>query len=97
VLTVLWQGGKLERFWSAHHFVGVLIMLGIFAAWAIPCLEMARASHVANVWSQQFTGRVAGDQFKLGDWLLNIPRGIAYLLPWVVLLPFARFALIEND
>src|SRR4029434_690698 len=34
---------------------------------------------------------------KFGDWLLNIPRGIAYLLPWVALLPFARFALLENE
>jgi hypothetical protein len=72
-------------------------MLGIFAAWAVPCLERMQAGHVADVWSKQFSGRVSGDGFKLGDWLLNIPRGIAYLLPWVTLLPFARFALLENE
>ena len=97
VLAVLWKGGELKRLYSVPHFVGIVVMVGIFAAWAIPCLEMARTAHVASVWSQQFTGRVAGDDFKLGSWLLNIPRGIAYLLPWVVLLPFARFALIENE
>jgi 4-amino-4-deoxy-L-arabinose transferase-like glycosyltransferase len=97
VTAVLWDAGELKRLWSGPHFVGVLLMLAILGAWAIPCLEKVQAGHVANVWSQQFTGRVAGDDFKLGDWLLNIPRGIAYLLPWVVLLPFARFALLENE
>lgn len=97
VIAVLWQDGQLNRLWSGPHFIGVLLMLGIFAAWAVPCLEMVRASHVTSVWSQQFSGRVSGEDFKLGAWSLNIPRGIAYLLPWVVLLPFARFALLENE
>ena len=33
------------------------------------------------------TGRLSGDDFKLGSWLLNIPRGLAYFLPWTLLLP----------
>lgn len=97
VIAILWQAGEMKRLWNWPHLVGILLMLGIFAAWAIPCLQMVQAGHVASVWSQQFTGRVSGDDFKLGDWLLNIPRGIAYLLPWVALLPFARFALLENE
>jgi hypothetical protein len=72
-------------------------MLGIFGAWAAPYLQMTEAGHVASVWSKQFSGRVTDADFKFGEWLLNIPRGIAYLLPWVVLLPFARFALLENE
>ncbi|MEO6969509.1 MAG: glycosyltransferase family 39 protein, partial [Chthoniobacterales bacterium] len=94
VIAILWQAGEMKRLWNWPHLVGILLMLGIFAAWAIPCLQMVQAGHVASVWSQQFTGRVSGDDFKLGDWLLNIPRGIAYLLPWVALFPFARFALL---
>jgi len=97
VFAILWQAGELKQLKSGPHLVGVLLMLGIFAAWAIPCLEMVQAGHVASVWSKQFSGRVSGDDFKLGDWLLNLPRGIAYLLPWAVLLPFARFAFLEND
>ena len=97
VIAVLWQAKELKKLWSGPHLVGVLLMLGIFAAWAIPCLEMVRAGHVADVWSKQFSGRVSGDDFKLADWVLNMPRAIAYLLPWVVLLPFARFALLEDE
>lgn len=97
VLAILWQADELRQLWSWPHFAGLLLMLGIFAAWAIPYLEMTRAGHAASVWSRQFSGRLTGEDFKFGDWLFNIPRGIAYLLPWVALFPFARFAELESD
>jgi 4-amino-4-deoxy-L-arabinose transferase-like glycosyltransferase len=97
VLAVLWQATELRELRRRPHFVGLILMLTIFGAWAVPYLQMTEAGHVASVWSKQFSGRVTGTDFKFGDWLLNIPRGIAYLLPWVALLPFARFALLENE
>jgi 4-amino-4-deoxy-L-arabinose transferase-like glycosyltransferase len=97
VVAILWQVNELRQLWRWPHLVGLLLMLGIFALWAIPYLEMTRAGHVASVWSRQFSGRVSGEDFHLGDWLLNIPRGIAYLLPWVALFPFARIAELENE
>ena len=96
VIAVLWQANEVRQLWSAPHLVGVLLMLAIFAAWAVPYLEMTHAAHTASVWSRQFSGRLEGENFHLADWLLNIPRGLAYLLPWVALLPFARFAALEN-
>jgi 4-amino-4-deoxy-L-arabinose transferase-like glycosyltransferase len=96
VVAVLWQARMLRQLLSWPHLVGVVVMLGIFAAWAIPCLEMTQAGHVANVWSRQFSGRMTGEDFKFANWLLNIPRGLAYLLPWAALLPFARFRLLEE-
>jgi 4-amino-4-deoxy-L-arabinose transferase-like glycosyltransferase len=96
-IAVLWQGGELKRLWSFPHLFGIILMVGIFGAWAIPYLESTEAGRVASVWSRQFSGRVSGDHFKFGDWLLNIPRGIAYLLPWAAFLPFARFALLEKE
>ena len=97
VLAVLWQATELRELVRRPHLVGLILMLAIFGAWAVPYLQMTDAGHVASVWSKQFSGRVTGTDFKFGDWLLNIPRGIAYLLPWVALLPFARFALLENE
>ncbi len=96
VIAVLWQAHEVRQLWSAPHLVGVLLMLGIFAGWAVPYFEMTHAGHAASVWSRQFSGRLEGENFHFGDWLLNIPRGLAYLLPWVVLLPFARFAALED-
>jgi len=72
------------------HLTGVLIMLGIFAAWAIPCLQVMQGSGVAHTWARQFSGRLSGEDFKLSGWLMNIPRGLGYFLPWVFLLPFAK-------
>ena len=46
-----------------------------------------READLAQTWSVQLTGRLTGDDFKLESWLLNIPRGLAYFLPWTLLLP----------
>ncbi|MGH8094708.1 MAG: ArnT family glycosyltransferase [Chthoniobacterales bacterium] len=97
VIAVLWRAKASRQIWSWPHLVGLLLMLAIFGAWAVPCLQMTEASHVAGVWSRQFSGRLSGEDFKLADWLLNIPRGIAYLLPWAILFPFARFARLEDE
>ena len=97
VIAVLWQEKELRQLWSAPHFLGIALMLAIFAAWAVPYFQMTEPGHAASVWSRQFSGRLEGENFKFGDWLLNIPRGIGYLLPWVVLFPFARFAQLERE
>ena len=97
VVAVLWQAEELRQLWSWPHLAGIILMLAIFSAWAVPYLQVTEAGHTAGVWSRQFSGRLSGEDFKFGDWLLNIPRGIAYLLPWVVLFPFARFAELETE
>ena len=97
VIAVLWQARQLRQLRSAPHVIGVLLMLGIFAAWAVPLLQMMNHANVENIWSRQFSGRVSGEDFHLTSWLLNIPRGLAYLLPWTILFPFARFAQLENE
>ena len=97
VLAVLWRAKALRQLWSWPHLIGVLLMLAIFGVWAVPYFQMTEGLHVAGVWSRQFSGRLSGEDFKFGDWLLNIPRGVAYLLPWVILFPFARFAALEDE
>jgi 4-amino-4-deoxy-L-arabinose transferase-like glycosyltransferase len=97
VIAVLWQNGELRQLARGPHWLGLVLMLAIFGAWAIPYLQVTEAGHAAGVWSRQFSGRLTGEDFKFGEWLLNIPRGIAYLLPWVALFPFARFAKLESN
>jgi len=96
VVAVLWQAKELRQLWSPPHLIGVMLMLGIFAAWAIPYFQMTHAGHAAEVWTRQVSGRLDGENFNFFDWLLNIPRGLAYLLPWVALFPFARFKKLED-
>ena len=91
VIAVLWRTNELRAFWNWQHLLGVLLMLGIFAAWAIPCLQaMQNSNDVAHTWSRQFSGRLTGEDFKLSGWLLNIPRGLGYFLPWVLCLPLLK-------
>jgi len=87
VAAVLYREGELRKLFSIPHFAGLLIMTGIFAAWAIPYWLAMRGTNVAQNWSAQLTGRLTADDFKVGSWLLNIPRGLAYFLPWTLLLP----------
>jgi 4-amino-4-deoxy-L-arabinose transferase-like glycosyltransferase len=97
IIAVLWRTGELRQLLSAAHFVGIVIMLGIFAAWAIPYLQMMQGSPVAHVWSRQFSGRLAGEDFRFSSWLLNIPRALAYFLPWLVLIPLTATARFESE
>ena len=90
VLAVLLRSGQVRAMWNPAHFVGLALMLGIFAAWAIPCLQMMEASEVAHTWTRQFSGRLSGEDFKFSGWVMNIPRGLGYFLPWTLLLLFVR-------
>jgi len=92
VLAVLYYEGELGKLLSIAHLAGLLIMLGIFAAWAIPYWQAMKGAPVAETWSVQLTGRLTADDFKLRSWLLNIPRGLAYFLPWTLLLPLVQKA-----
>ncbi|MBA2585560.1 MAG: glycosyltransferase family 39 protein, partial [Chthoniobacterales bacterium] len=97
VAAVLWRDRQLRALTHPAHFIGLILMLGIFAAWALPYLEMLRDTRVAGVWSRQFSGRVAGEDFQLNHWLLNSPRAVAYFLPWAALLPFVRVNLLSDQ
>ena len=89
VVAVLYYEGELRKLLSVPHLAGLLIMIGIFAAWAVPYWEAMREVNLAQTWSVQLTGRLTTEDFKPGSWLLNIPRGLAYFLPWTLLLPLA--------
>jgi 4-amino-4-deoxy-L-arabinose transferase-like glycosyltransferase len=92
VFAVLWQTKEWRLLIHPAHFAGLAIMLGIFAAWAIPFLHSTTTHVAAAKWSNQFTGRLQGIDFKFVSWIQNIPRGLIYFLPWVLLFPFVRFS-----
>ena len=92
VFAVLWQMKEWRVLFHPAHFAGLAIMVGIFAAWAVPFLQ-STAAHVATVkWSNQLTGRFQGIDFKFVTWIQNVPRSLIYYLPWVLLFPFVRFS-----
>jgi len=93
VIAVLWQAGALRKICNFPHALGLMIMLSIFAAWAIPYAQMAGGSRVARAWQGQLWLALA--DFKFRGWILNIPRSLGYFMPWLLLVPLiagARFS-----
>ena len=78
------------------HFVGLAVMIGIAAAWAIPFVHATTSQVVIDKWSGQYTGRLKGIDFKFSDWIQNVPRGLIYFLPWLLLFPFTRFSRLQD-
>jgi len=91
VIALLWSDRKLSLLASRAHLIALVIIFGIFAAWAAPAILASNPSHVARLWSREFSGRVSGEGFRLSSWLMNIPRSLAYFLPWLPL------ALLQSD
>ena len=88
VLAVVGSARRWRDLLTAEHLAGILLMLAIFALWAVPYLHQTAAHRAGGVWLAQFQGRLeVNEQFRFGVWLLNIPRGLINFLPWVVLLP----------
>jgi 4-amino-4-deoxy-L-arabinose transferase-like glycosyltransferase len=92
VFAVIWHTKEWRLLVHPAHFVALAIMLGIFAAWAIPFLNSTTTHVAAAKWSNQLIGRFEGIDFKFVSWIQNIPRSLIYFLPWVLLFPFVRFS-----
>jgi 4-amino-4-deoxy-L-arabinose transferase-like glycosyltransferase len=97
VIAVLWRSRELRTIWNVPHLIGFIVMVAIFAAWAIPLVKMTDGAHVAQVWSRQFSGRLAGEGFNFARWSLNIPRSFGYFLPWLFFVPLLRGARFSSD
>jgi 4-amino-4-deoxy-L-arabinose transferase-like glycosyltransferase len=89
-ILVCWKQWRLLV--HPAHFVGLIVMIGIAAAWAIPFLYSTTSQVALDKWSGQYTGRLKGIDFKFFDWIQNVPRALIYFFPWVLLFPFARFS-----
>jgi hypothetical protein len=81
----------MKNLFHPAHFIGVLIMLGIFAAWAIPFLQMSGQSRALTKWSAQFAGRASPQFFSFPTAAATLVRAIGQFLPWVVFVPLLRF------
>ena len=94
--AVLRRNRRLRDLTHPAHFIGVVIMLGIFVAWVIPYFRALPSLSPLQAWSEQAAVAFHGDEGRSEDWLLNFPRGFAYLLPWILLLPFMRLSKIAD-
>jgi 4-amino-4-deoxy-L-arabinose transferase-like glycosyltransferase len=97
VMAVVWQAKDWRLLFHPAHFAALAIILVIPAAWAIPFLHSTTTQVAMDKWSSQYTGRLKGIDFKFFSWIQNIPRGLIYFLPWVLLFPFVRFSRFHDQ
>ena len=97
VVAVLWRTKQLKALLHPAHFVGVALMLGMFAAWAIPFLQASGQSRGLTKWSSQFTGRSSLEYFNLRALFSTLVRAIGQFLPWLIFVPFIRFSRFADD
>jgi len=97
MLAVVWRAKDWRLLLHPAHFAALAIMLGIGAAWAIPFLHSTTSQVAVDKWSGQFTGRLKGIDFKFFSWIQNIPRGLIYFFPWLLLFPFLRFSKFADE
>ena len=90
VIAVLGFARRWRDLFNWAHLLGIVLMLGIFAAWAAPYFQEMHSAQAAGKWYAQMAGRVeVSEKFSWSAYLLNGPRGLVNFLPWVVLLPLA--------
>ena len=98
VVAVLLVGQEWKMLFHPAHAVALLVTIGPFIAWAIPCAAVVGsvghlqggASGAWAFWFREISSRAAipaAAHFPLVNWLLRIPQGFVNYLPWTVLLP----------
>jgi len=89
---------RMRELLHPSHWVGVLIAGAIFAAWAVPYFRSPESAQAVAVWKAQSLGRFfdaagagepreGGSTFRWASWLVNFPRALQDLLPWLFFLP----------
>lgn len=96
VAAVFWQTRNWRLLYHPAHFIGVIIMVGIFAGWAIPFARNTTVAMAVHYWSIQFSGRLKGTDFQFSNWISNVPRSLIYFLPWLLMVPFIRFSRFQH-
>jgi 4-amino-4-deoxy-L-arabinose transferase-like glycosyltransferase len=91
VVAVLWRLKQIKALRHPAHFVGIALMLGIFASWAVPFLQISGGGRALTKWSAQFTGRVTPHFFTAGSALGTLGRAIGQFAPWLIFVPLLRF------
>ncbi len=88
VLGVLWAHRDLKVLLKPAHLLSILLMLALFALWAIPALGTARSAAAETTWSSELTGKIRHPWDPLG-WLHAALGAALNFMPWLLLVPSA--------
>lgn len=96
VAAVSWKTRRVRELVHPAHWLGIAIMLTIFAAWAIPFFLTVQSQPLGQVWLHEVAAILFGEKGHSENWALNFPRAIGFFLPWILVLPFVRLSKIDN-
>jgi 4-amino-4-deoxy-L-arabinose transferase-like glycosyltransferase len=94
IIPTLFFAKDLRILGHPAHWCALGLIVGLFAAWAVPCSLAVGESHPIGVWRfwiYQITSRAGGSEtghFHLAAWLLSFPNTLKNFLPWTPLLFF---------
>jgi 4-amino-4-deoxy-L-arabinose transferase-like glycosyltransferase len=94
IIPTLFFAKDLRTLSHPAHWCGLGLIIGLFAAWAVPCSLAVGESDPIGVWRfwvSQITSRAGGSEtghFHLAAWLLSFPNTLKNFLPWTPLLFF---------
>src|SRR5581483_99443 len=86
-VPVLWRAREMRELGRPPHIIGLLVMVAIFSTWLIPYRNATAHLNATAVWMKQMEERVGGGGINIASVFVNLPRGVANFLPWVLLLP----------
>jgi 4-amino-4-deoxy-L-arabinose transferase-like glycosyltransferase len=94
VIPVLLYGKNLRSLLHPAHWLSLILIVGPFFCWAIPCSLAVNTHNPIGVWRfwwDQLASRASAESdqhFRWSAWLLNGPQTLKNFLPWTLLLPF---------
>jgi 4-amino-4-deoxy-L-arabinose transferase-like glycosyltransferase len=88
-VPVLAYSGQVRRLWHPAHFLSLVVIAGLFGAWAWPMMQVAEGGEAAATWTDQLAERIGIGDFELGSWAMDLVRGLVNYLPWTCLLVVA--------
>ncbi len=90
VFSVLVSERKTKEAMSIFHFIGIVVMLGIFFSWFLSLPKAVRSgndSKVAGTWVSEIMMRFRGEELNLGKWPVRVLGAFLNFLPWLIFTP----------
>jgi 4-amino-4-deoxy-L-arabinose transferase-like glycosyltransferase len=79
--AVLWRNRGLRDLTHPAHFIGVVVMLGIFVTWLIPYFQALPSRSPLQAWSREAAVAFHGEEGRSEDWLLTSPAASPIYFP----------------
>lgn len=86
IIGVLLANRDIKALLKPAHLFSILLMLALFAFWAVPTLWATRSAAAEKTWSSQLTGKIRHRWDPL-SWVRSVLGAALNFMPWLLLVP----------